>query len=349
MEYKDFCWNSHLEITHLPSVHQLAKSLSNYELTVSDVQGRVSEISNPKNELTTTCLPSVYMAGFPTSDSDYVFDLLTQHPILVSGREKEPHFWSRFPFENQEYDTYAFLTYLANFVQTDQDFLPTYRRKAVSAIDASQSVLWDTRRCNNLCAIPEFLKNFTPNAKFIVLMRNPVDQIYSDYWNYTLRCNSMIKGKAKKKVLRKAFLPLVSKEIEYLEDCVKRKTIGECIHNNLLTPKSFTGCSKIHIGIGIYVVHLKRWLKYFKKEQFLFLRLEDIISNPYNVFIKVWKFLGVESLPEEEFSHITSKTRRAVSRYPDMHKDVRSLLNNFYSPFNIELANLLNNTGFLWK
>ena len=46
---------------------------------------------------------------------------------------------------------------------------------------------------------------------------------------------------------------------------------------------------------SLYVVHLKKWLKYFPLDQFLILSGEEFIKNPYNEVMKVEKFLNLES------------------------------------------------------
>lgn len=344
---RDFCWQSHLSLSPLPRVHELIASYSHYEMTVTDVFRKIERATNSLNPVNTTCLPSTHIIGFPRCGSTYLYQLLSKHPDMRHAREKEPHFWTKFPLENQIYDTYSFLTYLANFVG---DNLSTDTRKKVSVMDASASTIWYTQRLDDLCAVPKFLKHLTPKAKFIVLMRNPVDQLYSDFWHFTLNCDASVLEKVKRDVMKKAFYSLIKREMKRLEECMVDDGIGKCIHNNLLIAGSaLRGCKKIRLGISIYVVFIKRWLKFFNSEQFLFIRLEDLIDSPYQVLIKVWNFLDVRVLKEEEFEKIISSTSRVLSNYPEISRKTRTALGKFYAPFNAELATLLNDTTFLWN
>ncbi len=344
---KDFCWQSHLNISSLPLVHE---SYSSHELAVSDIVRKIEIITNVSNPLNTTCFPSVHIIGFPKCGSTYLYKILSKHPELRAGREKEPHFWTKFPLNNQVHDTYSFLTYLANFIGKD-DPLPTKIRKKVSIMDASQSTIWETERHDDLCAVPRFLKGIAPKSKFIVLMRNPVDQLYSDFWHFTLNCNnSNVSEEMKRSVMINQFFILVKQEIRRLEKCVAVRSLGDCIYYNILTANdALAGCKKIRFGINMYAIFIQRWLNFFNMGQFLFLRLEDMATRPYDVFIRVWKFLHVKLLDKNEFEEMVLATSRILSNYPSISQKVRIDLEEFYAPFNKELASLLNDTNFLWK
>lgn len=346
---RDFCWHSHLDLTHLPTIHNLIDKYSKYELTISDAVQGIKEITRESNPPTLTCLPAYYILGFPKCGSTYLYEILSKHPSIRSAREKEPHFWTKFPFQNHVYDQYSFLTYLANF----NGHGPINTRGDISVIDGSQSTMWSTEHASDLCAVPRLLRETTPTAKFIVLMRDPVDQLYSDFWHFTLKCKVVIAESAKQQVMYRTFTSIVTKELIRLKTCLNGNSgihIDECIHLNILTAKApFHGCNKVRLGVGIYVTFIKRWFKFFNRDQFLFLRLEDMAANPYKLFTKVWSFIDIEPMSVEGFESVVSSTPRALSNYPPLNKDTRETLEKFFAPFNNELAILLNDTNFRWQ
>lgn len=348
---RDLCWESHLDLSTLPTIHNLISTYSRYELTVSDTVKSLNRITRRSNPTTITCLPAYHILGFPKCGSTYLYDILSKHPSIRRGKEKEPHFWTKFPFQNPIYDKYSFLTYLANF-NGKELYQPFNIRAQVSVLDGSQSTIWNTEHVNDLCAVPRLLHDITPNAKFIVIMRNPVDQLYSDFWHFTLQCQQVITESSKQRIIDKMFSSIIMKELARLQSCLVGNPGSfwdECIHFNLLTAEPpFMGCHKVRLGVGIYVTFIKRWLKFFNRNQFLFLRLEDMAQQPYKVFTKVWSFLGIKALSVEIFESIVAATPRSLSNYPPLDTDMRNKLEKFFAPFNNQLANLLNDTSFSW-
>lgn len=179
---------------------------------------------------------------------------------------------------------------------------------------------------------PKRIKKHIPNAKIIFIFRNPVDRAYSHYWH-----NVRAAG-----------------ENMSFEGAIKREINGETKNN----------ASK-YLEIGKYVVHLRRWEKYFPKSQMFFMVMEDL--NIENIK-KLLKFLGVdEDLYIKEFkkyniggaprSKILSKVsqhpvikkipylsdfiNRVINmrrgKYPPMKVATRRYLLNYFEPYNREL------------
>ena len=103
----------------------------------------------------------------------------------------------------------------------------------------------------------EFLRREIPSArKFILILRNPVERVYSAYWFKRRVAN-----------IDKSFR-------EYVDDS------GGVLEQSK------------------YVHYLRRWLTYFDRENFLFLILEEDVSEPARARQKIAAFLGVQ---ESEF------------------------------------------------
>jgi len=114
---------------------------------------------------------------------------------------------------------------------------------------------------------PELLKQFLPNVKLIVSLRNPNERAISAYYWY----------------LRKGLLPSdksMSETLTYLKESHEE---GK---------KNVAGIDIIERGI--YDEQLARYLKYFDGSQLLVLLYEEIKLNPKAVLKKLFAFLNVD-------------------------------------------------------
>lgn len=117
--------------------------------------------------------PESYLIGAQKAGTTTLAYLLDQHPRLTIGQTKEPHFFTDFYGKGLEW----------------------YRRQypdAASALcmDASTSYAmapltegWKQRDPRVYEGIPARVHAARPDAKFIYLLRDPVDRTYSGYWH----------------------------------------------------------------------------------------------------------------------------------------------------------------------
>ena len=54
---------------------------------------RIMDLSSSSSSYV-QCLPTVFLAGFPKCGTTDLYQKLLQHPQIVAGKHKEPHFWS---------------------------------------------------------------------------------------------------------------------------------------------------------------------------------------------------------------------------------------------------------------
>jgi hypothetical protein len=126
------------------------------------------------------------------------------------------------------------------------------------------------------------IKENCPDAKLIVIIRNPVDRAISAYYYF-------------KKMLR------------------EKRTIEEAL---LYQPQNVSAFSKInndftYIEHGLYYEQIKSCLAYFSKEQLLVLDYWDLVKQPENLTRKIFSFLGVDPSFKPDFSqkNITGKIK----------------------------------------
>lgn len=327
--YKSYCWNGMKLKPQVP----LPKLRTGY-----NTGGLLMEKG-------VVCLPYVFMGGFPKSGSGFVHNVLSIHPQVKTSEILEPHFWTTFPFTTNNYsDTVAVLSYLSNFkggVECPQ----------CVTIDASQSLIWKTLNANNVCSLPKLIKRILPSAKFIIMVRNPIEQAYSDFFAFGLKgCEKYLLPKAI--ATTKLFDIKITSEIKRFNECTDTHTPDYCVHYLLSSsPTAYKDCGTVRLASSLYYVHIKRWLQFFSKEQFLVLRLEDFVDNPYTSASRVWSFLGLTPLPHNEFAKkVMTISLPKVTEYNNrqMNGNTRQMLYDFFKPYNVKLAKLLNDESLMY-
>lgn len=162
---------------------------------------------------------------------------------------------------------------------------------------------------------PEALQRYNPNARLLLILRDPVDRAYSIY----KRClNGLLTPGSYGHVLSK-------QEFKSFEEVLN-------------TDERASG---LYIGAGIYVHFLKQWLEVFPREQILVIG-NDELRSPGNMEVlgKVFEFIGVprKLVPESRFG-------REIAKSPDqsdsLDPDTREKLAAFYHPHNEELFDLI--------
>ncbi|UCD13389.1 MAG: sulfotransferase domain-containing protein [Thermoplasmatales archaeon] len=193
--------------------------------------------------------------------------------------------------------------------------------------------------------VPERIKTLLPNVKLIFILRNPVDRAYSHYWHainlgYEHLC----------------FEEAIKKEEERLS------------HGDLFQRQHYS-----YRDMGKYIVQLKRFRKYFPKEQMLIILTENLKDTPEKVMNRTFNFLEIEddlASRNWQVNHLTGKqpyiwklqrlksimtyipiakgiVGRAIDTinlregYPRMNLEIRKDLLDYFKPYNKELERFL--------
>ena len=127
-------------------------------------------------------------------------------------------------------------------------------------------------------------------------------------------------------------------------NCFKSNDCSNCFPiSNVTVTKSL---SIGYLSHGLYAKHLQHFFNYFPRENFFFVRFEDLEEKgEFVVMNEICEWLGLETLGKEEwgdFSHTNS------NEYPDMLEDEEKFLRQFFREPNKELYELLGR-DFGWK
>lgn len=315
------------------------------------------------------CLPSIYLAGFPKCGTTSLYNVIVHHPSIVPPNTKESHFWSTFLRDGNVLASHRqihVLWYLSQYYEpSDLIRMHPY----MYTLDGSVDTLWASENPqltgdSESCFHPLVMFHTIPSAKFVVIMRDPVSRLFSDFWyfcsihnwkqsNGTIQVPESIRRNA-----AMIFHNLTLMAIESFKrcirngyshfECTKRSTVGDASN-------SYT-CPPLRLGIGLYYYHIVKWLNVFPFKQFLFLQTEELLLQPFSVLERLWNFLEVENVPKTQFYEALKQRSNEMhwiksKKYSKdfvMLPETNTLLKEFYHPYNKKLVSLLGNSQFLW-
>ena len=212
------------------------------------------------------------------------------------------------------------------------------------------------RSDSEICLVPSMIMNVLPNAKFIVIIRDPTKRLFSHYW---FRCSIFHVWKRKKNPVQyfsvaaqQMFHNITAHAINLFQSCIERGTSTFEYVRKVTIVDDFTGCKTLHLGVGMYYYHIVPWLNVFPRENFLFLTTEDLVSHPDEEMKKVWAFLGLHSLPKInlKFSNVNKWIQNPqYKRNFTMLPATTQMLRKFYQPHNELLAHLLSDSKYMWS
>ncbi len=193
--------------------------------------------------------------------------------------------------------------------------------------------------------VPERIKALIPNVKLIFILRNPVNRAYSHYWHainlgYEHLC----------------FEEAIKKE----EERLSRGDIFQRQHYS-------------YKDMGKYAIQLKRYMKYFPKEQMLILITEELKEEPAKVMKKIFEFLEIDAnftsdkwnaqyLKGKHPYFLNLQRLKATippipivksiiafgidtinlrEGYPKMNMEIKKCLVDYFKPYNKELEKIL--------
>ncbi|MET0103939.1 MAG: sulfotransferase [Sedimenticola sp.] len=126
--------------------------------------------------------PSLFIIGSQKSGTTFLADMLNQHQEILLADPKEPGFFAR-NFEKGE-DWYRKCFSYDNGTKILLDASTSYTMSPDMTREFKESPL---------VGVPERICNFSPDAKLIYVMRNPVMRTYSAYW-HNVRAGTETRG-----------------------------------------------------------------------------------------------------------------------------------------------------------
>lgn len=348
--YSSPCWESHLALPTLAQKRQLG-SLSHTHQSHQERQRKqlYRELLAPalrRRKTRLLCLPAFFLAGFPKSGTTTLHRALSRHRAISAPSQKEPHWWTRMPLDNedQNYLRLATLNYFLYFSEELQSSIKKNPR--LLAYDGSQSTLWDSNFAEDnqdYCGMAIAVSRVLPAAKFLVVMREPVSRTYSHFLYSCTWSGHRPPG-------ARQFHELAVSAVDTLTSCLSNGTsLFECVTDPRLHQTRECGSLGYRLVISLYHLHLSKWLQVFPRENFLLLRLEDLSQEPNHFMGRVTRFLGISDLKPSSTRWLrTHRENQQKVKHVVMLPETRELLSEFFRPFNEKLVELTGDKRFLW-
>ncbi|KAJ8030523.1 Carbohydrate sulfotransferase 15 [Holothuria leucospilota] len=303
------------------------------------------------------CLPYFYLLGMTKSGTSDLWNKTVVHPQIINTN-KETHWWSH-RFENKR----SSLPFSGP--RGESSFLFKYTTRALSGIDmpnitlglkskkvlgdGSPSTLWNNRHWRRIYPgvtdgppyiNADVIRTVTPNAKFLVILREPVSRLYSSY-NFFHRSS---------KPTPEQFHEVVVNSVAIFEECLKENGLRACTYQPVISMRSFL--PNTDFTGGLYHVYLEDWFRIFSREQILVLELNDWHYHCFENLSKVYKFLELDSVPDTFIQESCNQPTRVSPKKRIARKmldKTKRFLEEKYNPYNEKLFELLKDDRFDWR
>lgn len=168
-------------------------------------------------------------------------------------------------------------------------------------------------------AVPARVASALPEARFVVLLRDPVERAYSHY----LHSRSL-------GVEPLAFGAALDAEADRLRAAVRYGEQTRAAHHAL---RSFS-----YVGRGRYAEQLDRWFSHISPDRILIVRSENLYAHTSAVYGEILAFLELDPFRPGEFAR---PTRRADPGPSQLTPELRERLATEFAPHDARLARML--------
>lgn len=193
--------------------------------------------------------PDFFIVGAAKSGTSSLYNYLIQHRSIFMPKTKEPHF---FGSGRSLTEGYALEEYTRLFETIPED---------IRVGEASTSYLY-------LASAAQEIKRFRPDAKIVMVLRNPVDRAYSQYWNHVRDGRESL-----------SFEEALKAEPERIRH-------GYRFYRDL--PSSH------YLEAGRYSEQVERYFKLFGRESIRVYLFEDLLRDAHGVCCSAFSFLDVD-------------------------------------------------------
>ena len=223
-------------------------------------------------------LPNLFVVGAAKSGTTAIYNFLDQHPDIYMSPLKEPHFFCD-DIRRENFSTFfkkrtvspAYLKhYLSQkklskmqiaFVDNEKDYFQLFREHSDEKYlgEVSNGYLFSTVAAQNIY-------NFNPNAKIIMILRDPCERAFSQ-WSREHQAN-------------------LSYSNNFINDIIYDYSLNDPVYHQ----SSFT-----FIEQGLYSNQVKRYLDLFPINNIKIFFHNDLKNNPEELKNDLFSFLNVDN------------------------------------------------------
>jgi hypothetical protein len=196
--------------------------------------------------------PNFFIVGTVKGGTTSLYRYLQGHPQVFLPDFKEPHYFSRMAPKKER-------LHLVEFIDNEEEYLHLYQaakdRQAIG--DASTSNLW----CS---AAPLRIHAKVPNAKIIILLRDPIARAHSHYL------------------------------MDYREGVNDKDFTVQMLQEDFYCAQKGFGVSYLYVDLGLYYEQVKRYVETFGAENVLVLPSQELFEDPQSIVQQVANFLTID-------------------------------------------------------
>lgn len=237
--------------------------------------------------------PKFMVIGAEKCGTTSLYHYLSQHPQFLPSIEKELDFFDIEFGRGIDW-------YLAHFPP-----IPDQEKDIITG-EVSPNYIYHRHA-------PQRVKDFFPDTKLIVLLRDPVERTVSRYYMLHKKVNSGFSLEQK-----------INAEIKDISSNMKEGQVPWPVLNR---------CR--NVGNSLYFFHLQKWLKVFPREQFLVVKSADFYKNPALALENIFDYLEVPNHKLPEYKQYNAGS------YNPITEEMRTKLAEFFQPYNQKLEDLL--------
>ena len=199
-------------------------------------------------------LPNLIVIGVVRSGTTSLYHHLGQHPCIIkSAYDELGYFDSNYELGLNWYRSLFPSKFQKRKIEKTNGVFWSY--------DVTPFYIYNEK-------VPKRIHEILPNIKLIVILRNPVDRAYSNYFL----------GNQKEE-----FEDIISNERKIIDniDQTNEEEYYKFVHTSMLAR-------------GFYAEQLERWYKVFSKDQILVIKSEEFATETNKIMNEVFQFLKLE-------------------------------------------------------
>jgi hypothetical protein len=217
--------------------------------------------------------PNLFLVGAAKAGTTSVYDVLAGHPRVYMSPMKEPHYFSRIEPSPERRAFFPHVSDQGEYLElfegaSDEDLVG----------EASTSYLWDGHAA-------ERIHEVSPDARILIMLRDPVERAYSQYWND-------------------------------VREGLERRSFRDAIAAEERSGPGAWGVTSLYIECGQYADQVARYLDRFG-DRVLVSFLEDVVRDRMGAMAAIRSSLGLEPAEqsaERRRMNAASAPRNAISR-----------------------------------
>lgn len=231
--------------------------------------------------------PDFFIVGAPKCGTTALALYLSSHPRIFMPGPNEPLFFGS--------DVWGPVS-----IRTHEEYMALFRKVRPHHIAIGEKSVWYL--CSKLAATE--IKQFNPEARIIVMLRNPVDMMYSLHGHFLWDLNEDITD----------FRAALAAEPE--------RKLGRRIPAAAGFPQGLA-----YREVARYSRQVERFLDVFAPERVCVTVFEEFVTNPRAAYEEILSFLGVPSDGRTDFGRVNpGRTFRSKPLAHSLHRPPKALL-----------------------